>query len=175
MRGWANLNPRQRGLALALVLSLLATLVLALQPEEADTQDLQAVVPQRAPTATPAATEQPQGALAQRKAWATPAAAQLLAWSPPAPPPAPPEPTPVAAAAPAPSAPPFPYQLIGRLSEGEEADAVALLAGATRTVAVRRGEVLDAQWRVDQVQAQTLKLTWLPAQLPVSIAFKAAP
>jgi hypothetical protein len=43
---------------------------------------------------------------------------------------------------------------------------VALLTGPNRSVSVRAGDTLDGQWRVDQVSASGVRLTWLPAQLP---------
>ncbi len=67
---------------------------------------------------------------------------------------------PVAAPPARPQAPAFPYRWIGHLDDG--AAAVALLAGSERSVGVRAGDVLDAQWRVDSVAAASLQLTWLP-------------
>jgi len=67
-------------------------------------------------------------------------------------------------------APPFPYQLIGRLVEGDKAQ--GLLAGASRSLAVQAGDVVDGQWRVEQVNERGLNLTWLPAKLPQIIAFR---
>ncbi|MET0517221.1 MAG: hypothetical protein ABW005_00160, partial [Burkholderiaceae bacterium] len=98
-------------------------------------------------------------------------------------PPPPPPPPQVVAAPPAPPpppmAPPFPYQLIGRLVEGEGSgkgeQAQALLAGPTRSLAVKAGEVVDGQWRVDQVGATQLSLTWLPARLKQTISFRPMP
>lgn len=74
-------------------------------------------------------------------------------------------------------APPMPYQMIGRVVEGEGAQAVevALLAGPTKALSVRRGDVIDGQWRVEQVSPSGVGLTWLPAKLPQNIVFKAVP
>ena len=108
-----------------------------------------------------------------RAPWPEPAASALAAWMPPPPPPPPPAPVAAPMAPPPPVAPPFPYQLIGRLDEGGKP--VALLAGPSRTVAAREGEVLDGQWRVQSVQPSGVQLVWLPAQLPQSIAFRPLP
>jgi hypothetical protein len=71
-------------------------------------------------------------------------------------------------------APPFPYQLIGRL-EDESGAGQALLAGPTRSIAARAGDVIDGQWRVEHVAPTGLALIWLPAQLPQNITFRASP
>ncbi|MCV2351420.1 hypothetical protein [Paucibacter sp. Y2R2-4] len=106
----------------------------------------------------------------ERGAWQAAAESQFAAWSPPPPPP----PPKVAAAPPAPPAPPmapaFPYQLLGRLVEGDQAQ--ALLAGPNRSLAVKAGDVVDGQWRVDQVHERGINLTWLPAKLPQTLVFR---
>jgi hypothetical protein len=74
-------------------------------------------------------------------------------------------------------APPMPYQMIGRVVEGEGARAieVALLSGPTKAISVKRGDVIDGQWRVEQVSPGGVSLTWLPAKLPQNIVFKQVP
>ncbi len=74
-------------------------------------------------------------------------------------------------------APPVPYQMIGRVVEGAGSQAieVALLAGPNKALSVRRGDVIDGQWRVEQVSTSGVSLTWLPAKLPQNIAFKVVP
>ncbi len=113
--------------------------------------------------------------LARRSAmgWPKAEAAGLAAWGPP---PAPKMPAVPAAppASPLPMAsalqpPPFPYQLIGRLQQGEQTQ--ALLTGPIRSLALRTGDVVDGQWRVDKVDATTLHITWLPGQLAQQIGY----
>ena len=109
----------------------------------------------------------------QRPPWAPVAESQFAAWSPPPPPPAPrvvnsPPPPPAAPVAPA-----FPYQIIGSLRDGVGTQ--VFLAGPNRSLNARAGEVIDGQWRVDQVSATGLSLTWLPAQIKQQIAFRALP
>lgn len=131
-------------------------------------------MPARPPAAASAAAAElapASWAPPSRGAWAPVADAQLLAWGPPPPPPpaaAPPPPPP-----PPPSAPPFPYQLIGRLVDGQQA--TALLAGPTKALAVKAGDLVDGQWRVEQIHERGLNLIWLPAKLTQTVAFRPSP
>lgn len=105
--------------------------------------------------------------------WPKAAATGLAAWGPPPalkmpPVPAAPQPS----LLPIPSAlqpPPFPYQLIGRLQQGEQTQ--ALLTGPIRSLALRTGDVVDGQWRVDKVDAAALHITWLPGKLAQQIGY----
>lgn len=196
--GVQTLGPRHYALAGGLALSIAAALWAAqIDGEEADLAQPvagQARRPGPAPAAAtrPAASLQgrqdarregpasaeaapapvPNWAPAERGAWAPATESQWAAWAPPAPPPAPVAP-PAPPAPPAePVAPPFPYQLIGRLVEAE--GAVALLSSPAKTLAVKTGEVIDGQWRVDQIHERGLNLTWLPAKLTQSVNFRAA-
>lgn len=183
------LSPRHYVLAAGLALSIAAALWAAqIEPEEADLA--QPVAAQRrapvslgavasagsaakpgvAAAALSAPLAAPNWAPAERGAWAPAAESQFAAWAPPAPPPPPPAPPPSPPAEPV--APPFPYQLIGRLVEAE--GAVALLSSPAKTLAVKTGEVIDGQWRVDQIHERGLNLTWLPAKLTQSVNFRAA-
>jgi hypothetical protein len=123
--------------------------------------------PPDALTATPAA--------APRPIWPEPAEAALAAWSVPAPPALPAAPKPAAApappavAAPPPVAPALRYTLVGSLQQA--AGWQALLAGAQRSLAVRAGDVVDGQWRIDQVNASGLEGVWLPQGLPFSLRY----
>lgn len=186
-------NQRQLTLAAALALTLAATLWLALG-DEADNNAAQPVAGNsRAPVLTASSSRSATAAglskttagtktdaaapldwaPVARPAWAQPPAddaAQFAAWSPPPPPPAPPVVAPPPPPPAAPQAPPFPYQLIGRLVEGNQAQ--ILLAGPNRTLAVRVGDVVDGQWRVDQINEGGLNLTWLPAKLNQTLGFR---
>lgn len=178
------LPPSKRGWLLggALALTLAATLWSALSPDadQALAQPVagerRATAPQARPSAAASAAEPlvaTNWAAVERQAWKLPENGYFAAWAPPPPPPAPKQvaapPQPPAA----PVAPPFPYQLIGRLVEGEQA--LALLAGPQRSLAVKAGDVVDGQWRVDQVNERGLSLTWLPAKLLHTISFKPMP
>jgi hypothetical protein len=180
------LTPRHWMLGAALAGTIAATLWAAQTEDEAEAP-IQPVAGQRrapaaavaaaapvAPAASAAGNVAPDWTPVERGPWAEAPPSQFAAWSPPPPPPvvaAPPAPPPP------PMAPPFPYQLIGRLVEGEgrSEQAQALLAGPTRSVAVKAGEVVDGQWRVDQIGANQVSLTWLPAQLKQTISFRPMP
>ena len=110
-----------------------------------------------------------------RAAWPAAGTAAAESWGLPPPPPPPPR----VAAAPAPKAPPaepeaprapaFPYTLIGQLDDGRPQ---ALLTGPLRSLAVGAGEVVDGQWRIDAIQAQSITLTWLPGGQRQTLGFK---
>ena len=111
-----------------------------------------------------------------RPVWPDALPAALAAWAAPdALPPARPlvvaAPATVAAtpaAAPPPAVAPRPaYTLVGVLQQ--PAGWTALLAGPQRSLAVRAGDVIDSQWRVDQVSAAGMVGTWLPQGLPYSL------
>ena len=168
------MTPRHLALGGALAATLAATAWVATRPE-GDMASIAVVEPVRKPM-TAASAPPPQAGV--RQPWAAASAEQLAAWQPPPLPPAPPPPPQPTVAAPAPpSAPPPPYQMIGRLVEGEGAQAVelALLTSPSRTLSVKRGDVIDGQWRVEQVSTGGVSLTWLPSRLPQNIVFKAAP
>ncbi|MDT7838948.1 hypothetical protein [Aquabacterium sp. OR-4] len=108
--------------------------------------------------------------------WPAPEPSALQAWgAAPAPAPSPsPSPAAVAAArrsagdSPAPlRAPAFAYQWIGTLDD--ERGQQVLLGGPLRSAAVRPGQVLDGQWRIDAVRHGRLDLTWLPGNQGVSV------
>lgn len=168
---------RQLVLGGALLATLAATAWVATRPDDEVATTVAA--PARRPTAVAApAAAAPAPVDGSRQPWAEATADQLAAWQPPPPPPPPPAPPPVAAAPPPPPvAPPAPYQMIGRVVEGEGAKAVevALLTGPNKALSAKRGDVIDGQWRVEQVSASGVRLTWLPAQLPQNILFKAVP
>ena len=69
-----------------------------------------------------------------------------------------------------PKAPPFTYELIGRFDDGHGPQ--ALLSGPTRTLAVRSQDVIDGQWRVDDVQPGGVTLTWLPGSTHLTLGYR---
>lgn len=152
-----------------LALTLLLSLWLALQPQQPDDVVGAAPVRPRPPSATsdpaPALQSAQPSAEARRTPWPDASEAALAAWSPPAPPP--PAPT-LRAAPPKPQAPPFPYQWIGRLDDGESPQ--VLLSGTHRSFGVRAGEVLEGKWRVERIAAQAMQVTWLPTGDLVDVA-----
>lgn len=102
-------------------------------------------------------------------------------------------PTPVQAAqsekdVPPPVAPPFPHKWLGRYNDeavGVQEPVVgassvgvvrtvqrALVAGPSTTWVLKEGDVVDGQWRVDRIEARTMQLTYLPLNLPQTLAMK---
>lgn len=172
---------RRRVLGSALVATLAATAWLASRPD--DDADVSAVSPARhaTPTASVLAVSPASATTAgERLRWAAVTADQLAAWQPPPPPaPAAPPATVQTVVAPPPplAAPTPPYQMIGRVvdAQGGQAVEVALLSSPNKTMSARSGDVIDGQWRVEQVSLSGVRLTWLPGQLPQDIVFKAVP
>jgi len=67
-----------------------------------------------------------------------------------------------------PSAPSMPYVYMGKLAEQGE-KAVILLVKQDRSYAVREGDVLDNVYRVDEVKAPVMTLTYLPLNIKQTI------
>lgn len=88
-------------------------------------------------------------------------------WASQRPPPPPPPPPVVAAEPPPPMAPPFPHAWAGRF------DDKAVIAGPSSTWVVGKGEVIEGQWRIDQVAERQLTLTYLPLNQSQTVAMKA--
>lgn len=161
----------------ALWIALLASLAtaggLALQPDtDADDAAAMLAAPRQPGAAAPSTHARPtplSAALPARPAdWPAAEPGALLAWGAPPPPPPPAVAARQASEPPAPPrAPAFPYQWIGSLDDGSGRQ--ALLGGALRAAALREGQVLDGQWRLDRVRDGQLTLTWLPGGLAVTV------
>ena len=70
--------------------------------------------------------------------------------------------------APPPSAPPLPYVYMGKLAEEGE-KLIILLSKQGRSYAVREGDVLDNMYRVDEMRAPVMTLTYLPLNIKQTI------
>lgn len=160
-------------LATSLGATVAACLWAAQLPQD-DAADLDLARPRRAaPPASPAMGEAPvpRWSASAREPWPDPGAAALAAWQPPPPPPAPAVTAPLTATASLPpQAPAFPYQLIGRLVESGRTQ--ALLGAEQRSLAVKVGDTIDGQWRVQAIGDESLELLWLPGPLPQTLRFK---
>lgn len=89
---------------------------------------------------------------------------------------------------PPPMAPPFPHKWLGRYNDEaagvQESVAAAssvgvvrpvqraLVAGPSTTWVLKEGDIVDGQWRVDRIEARTMQLTYLPLNLPQTLAMK---
>ena len=90
-------------------------------------------------------------------------------WASQQPPPPPPVQT-VATEPPPPMAPPFPHAWVGRFNDDQQR---AIVASQDQTWVVAVGDVIEGQWRVDQIQERQMSLTYLPLRQRQSIAMKA--
>lgn len=66
---------------------------------------------------------------------------------------------------PAPVAPPAPFNYMGKLEDSPKGTLIFLMANNT-LYSVVKGEKINQQWRLDSEDANTIKLTYLPLQLP---------
>ncbi|MCE4556954.1 hypothetical protein [Pelomonas cellulosilytica] len=173
-----HLAPRQWALAGALALSLAATAWVSGNDEPAEQV---ATAPRRAPLAAvyaiePASATGAHGTRNARGDWPTLDPLAQAAWGDAAPATVAATPPPAAAAPdeppPPPSAPPFPYQLVGRLTDGASR---AVLNNAQRSAVVGAGEVVDGAWRVDAVEPGGLRLTYLPLGQAQFVPFASPP
>ena len=71
--------------------------------------------------------------------------------------------------APLPVAPPAPFTYVGKLDDSPTGTQFFLMANA-RLFSVRKGENIDQQWRLDNEDASSLHLTFLPLNLPQIVA-----
>jgi len=79
-------------------------------------------------------------------------------WNPPPPPPPPPSAMPPP---PPPTAPPLPFQVIGKaVADGQWE--VFLARGADQTFVVRKHTVIDGMYRVETIAPPTMTMTYLP-------------
>jgi hypothetical protein len=164
--------PRQLALFALLGLSLAATAWVAHEDEPQTATPARQRPPPGHPTGSTHAAW-PGPAASARAAWPETDPQARAAWGDTATPPAaapPAEPTAAVEPPAAPSAPPFPYQLVGRLTDSRPR---AILNGAQRSAVVGVGEVVDGQWRVDAIEAGGLRLTYLPLGAPQFIPFAA--
>ena len=158
-----------RPLRFALIATLVATLAVAMMAEGDDPGPVQPAKPARAAAARKAAASPPVAwpvPLREGMAWEAPTDQAIAAWTVVRPPPPPPKP---AGSAP-PSAPPFPYVLIGRIEDGGVMR--ALMSGAARTVDAKAGDIIDGQWRVEDVRADGLDLLWMPGGLRQTLSYR---
>lgn len=75
--------------------------------------------------------------------------------------------------APKPLPPPFPYVYAGGLSE--DGVRTAFFTQGNRVIPVKAGDTVDALYRVDQMTEKQMKLTYLPLNESLVLAFGATP
>jgi hypothetical protein len=116
-------------------------------------------------------TSEAASGTSRRQAWSALSPSAQAAWSAPPPPPAPPPPRAAAAPPPpeTPKPPPFPYQWLGSLEDGQQ-PAQIFLGSPQRSYAVLVGRSPDQVWRIDRVLDGQLQVTWLATGDSVSVA-----
>ena len=73
-----------------------------------------------------------------------------------------PVPAPIVAAPPPPPPAPFPYKYAGTVKHANGASEAFLMRGA-EVIAIKPGELLDGQWRVEALTAERIEVTFVPA------------
>ncbi len=85
-------------------------------------------------------------------------------WTPPPPPP--PKPPPLAPPPP-PTAPPLPYRYLGKWKE--DGQLIVYLQIGNQAYPVKGGELLNGQWRVDEVNERSIRFTYVPLDQTASL------
>jgi hypothetical protein len=86
--------------------------------------------------------------------------------------PPPPPPRPVQAVAAPPAPPPLPFSYLGNVQDGEHM--VVFLAKGQRLYTVRKGEVFDGQYRLEDVGNGRIELVYLPLNAKQNLVLKGA-
>ncbi|MDE1164590.1 MAG: hypothetical protein PW845_04220 [Pseudomonas sp.] len=68
----------------------------------------------------------------------------------------------------APSAPPMPFQFIGRLDDRR--DLQVFLQNGEKIYVVRKGDVIDDTWRIETISDKELRLVYLPLHLAQTLS-----
>ncbi|RWU18896.1 hypothetical protein DM813_21465 [Pseudomonas alkylphenolica] len=73
----------------------------------------------------------------------------------------------------APAAPVLPFQFVGRLDDRD--DQQVFLQNGEKLYVVRRGDVIDDTYRIEQISATELSLVYLPLHLSQTLSVGSAP
>ncbi|MNR57384.1 hypothetical protein D3C85_1781530 [compost metagenome] len=73
----------------------------------------------------------------------------------------------------APTAPALPFQFVGRLDDRD--DQQVFLQSGEKLYVVRRGDVIDDLYRIEQISATELSLVYLPLHLSQTLSVGSAP
>lgn len=147
------LQPRRLLLGIALLATVAATIWVAGREPEGDHAPVQAK-PARAPTpsaaSNPRVEQAPPLAALQARSASGEEIVNLFprqSWFiPPPPPPA--------------SAPPLPFSYLGKYIDNKEI--VVFLSSADQNFAVRQGDVVNGNYRIDEITPPTMTITYLP-------------
>ncbi|WP_433884341.1 hypothetical protein [Pseudomonas vranovensis] len=83
------------------------------------------------------------------------------------------QPVVIAPVAMAPVAPALPFQFVGRLDDRD--DQQVFLQSGEKLYVVRRGDVIDDTYRIEQISATELSLVYLPLHLSQTLSVGSAP
>lgn len=67
-----------------------------------------------------------------------------------------------------PTAPPLPFQFVGRL--GDRSDLQVFLQSGEKIYVVRKGDVIDETWRLERISDKELSLVYLPLRLAQTLS-----
>lgn len=151
------MNRRALVLTLALVATLAATAWTAYQEQKEPSDLVEPVVRGQATDRPVVEVRNPQAMQHTALNEASRDAFAPRDWTPPPPPPpkALPPPPP-----PPPMAPPLPYRYLGKWRE--DGRLVVFLKSGNNSILVKGGEVLDGQWKVDEIAPRMMRFTYLP-------------
>lgn len=68
----------------------------------------------------------------------------------------------------APTAPPLPFQFVGRLDD--RSDLQVFLQSGEKIYVVRKGDVIDETWRIERISDKELSLVYLPLHLAQTLS-----
>ncbi|WPN49219.1 MULTISPECIES: hypothetical protein [unclassified Pseudomonas] len=68
----------------------------------------------------------------------------------------------------APTAPPLPFQFVGRLDD--RSDLQVFLQNGEKIYVVRKGDVIDETWRIERISDEELSLVYLPLHLSQTLS-----
>lgn len=92
---------------------------------------------------------------------------------PPPPPPPPPPPAPPPPPPPAPTAPPIPYEYLGKLADGHSVR--VFLVRGERPYTVIEGDVLDGSYKVKSITDTTMTFVYLPLNITQTLPVGSKP
>ncbi|WP_018989398.1 hypothetical protein [Aromatoleum toluclasticum] len=94
-------------------------------------------------------------------------------WYVPPPPPPPPPPAPPPPPPPAPTAPPIPYEYLGKLADGHSVR--VFLVRGDRPYTVREGDVVDGSYKVKSITDTTMTFVYLPLNITQTLPVGSKP
>ncbi|SIR55700.1 hypothetical protein SAMN05421829_12018 [Aromatoleum tolulyticum] len=125
-----------------------------------------------APDAAPAAQAAPP-APADAAPRPAPELFTAHSWYVPPPPPPPPPPAPPPPPPPAPTAPPIPYEYLGKLADGHSVR--VFLVRGERPYTVIEGDVLDGSYKVKSITDTTMTFVYLPLNITQTLPVGSKP